>query len=90
VSAFTKLGQAVAEAERLIRTAPLHNATPSPDADLLGRVKEKLSEALGLHGDAVKEAKKSEPAEAPTPAPAPEPQPEPDAKSESKPSGRKS
>lgn len=54
---FQELAATISEADRLVRTAPLHNSVPVPDEDLLTRIKDKLSDALSLHGDATKDAK---------------------------------
>lgn len=52
---FQEFAQAVAEVDRLIRSAPLHSSSPLPDDDLLAQIKDKLKEALSLHGDASKD-----------------------------------
>lgn len=57
MSAFQEFARAVGEADRLIRTAPLHNSSPLPDDDLLKQIKDKLSDALSLHGDAAKDVR---------------------------------
>jgi hypothetical protein len=50
---FQQFAAAVSEADRLVRTAPLHNSQAAPSDDHLEQIKAQLDEATSLYEGAV-------------------------------------